>query len=467
MKIFGLEISRAKAAPFATPVYGSGSGWWNIVRESFPGAWQRNVVVESKQNILAFSAVYACVAMIADDISKLCIELVEDRGGGIWTEVERNAPHYPVLVKPNAYQTRIQFLSQWVTTKLLYGNTYILKERDRRGVVTAMHILDSRLVVPKVTASGDIYYDLSQDSLSGVTAANTFPASEVMHDRCIALFHPLVGVSPIYACGSSATQGIRIQNNSTKFFENMSRPSGQLTAPGFIEDEVANRLKREFEENFMGDRVGRLFVGGSGLKYEAMTMPAQDAQLIEQLRWTVEDVARCFKVPLSKLMPTDQKVSTFASANQEYYSQCLQAHIEAIELLLDEGLGLVDVNGRRYGTQLDLDNLLRMDPLSRMELHKIAVSSAIETPNEARANENRAPKQGGDELYMQQQNFSLPALAKRDAQDNPFAKDGPTPSLPAPTAAPPAPAADDTAKMLGLLQSKLLLLKQDLASEHA
>jgi hypothetical protein len=45
---------------------------------------------------------------------------------------------------------------------------------------------------------------------------------------------------------------------------------------------------------------------------------------------------------------------------------------------------------------------------------------------------------GGDELYLQQQNFSLSALAKRDAKPDPFAK---TPSeAPASTPSTPAPA---------------------------
>jgi phage portal protein BeeE len=52
----------------------------------------------------------------------------------------------------------------------------------------------------------------------------------------ITFWHPLVGVTPIYACGAAATQGSRIQANSAKFFENMSRPSGQLTAPGEISE---------------------------------------------------------------------------------------------------------------------------------------------------------------------------------------------------------------------------------------
>lgn len=434
------ELLSKALPPVTFPVYGAGSGssWWNIIREPFAGAWQKNIIPESRQNILAFSAVYACVAMIADDISKLCIDLIEeDPDTGIWVEVERNAPHYPVLEKPNGYQNRIQFLSQWVTSKLLHGNTYVFKQRDRRDIVTGLHVLDPRLVTPLVTQEGNVYYQLNQDYLAQVptNGGQIFSADEIIHDRGVTLFHPLVGVSPIYACGSSATQGIRIQNNSSLFFENMSRPSGVLSSPSFISDETAKSLKQQMAEGFSGSNIGKILVAGDGLKYEPMTIPASDAQLIEQLKWTVEDVARCFKVPLYKIASTDNpKFTNYSAINQDYYSQTLQNLIECIELCLDEGLGLRYVGGRTYGTQLDLDGLLRMDPLSRAELHKTAISAGYETPNEARADSNRQPIKGGDSAYLQQQYYSLEDLAKLHSQQ-------PAPAAPAALPAPTEPAA--------------------------
>ena len=438
MKILGFEIGRAKG--YAAPVYQSGglfSNIWGVIREPFAGAWQRNITAESRQNLLAFSAVYACVSLIADDIAKLRLKLMEQDADGIWSEVKRESPYLPILRKPNGFQTRIQFLSQWITSKLLHGNTYVYKGRqDLRGLVTALYVLDPRRVTPLVADDGSVWYDINQDYLNGVKESHKVPASEIIHDRCVTLFHPLVGVSPIFACGASATQGIRIQSNSETFFANRSMPGGQLTAPGRIEDVTAARLKSEFEARFSGLNAGRIFVAGDGLKYEAMSMPAVDAQLIEQLKWTVEDVARAFRVPLYKIAAgAGEKFANMAQSNQEYYAQTLQTHIEAIELLLDEGLSLVDVTGKTYGSELDLEGLLRMDPVSRAERNGKAIAAGYMKPDEARASEDRKPVDGGDQCYLQQQNFSLAALAKRDAQPDPFKTAAP--------AAPATPAAND------------------------
>lgn len=391
------------------------SSFWGLLREPFSGAWQKNVQPETTQNLLAFSAIYSCVSLISGDISKLRIKLTEELDDGIWVELERNSPFLPVLRKPNRYQTRQQFIQQWVASKYLHGNTFVLKDRDARGIVTAMYVLNPFYVQPLVASDGSVFYRISREWLAGVQQDITVPASEIIHDRCCVLWHPLVGVSPIYACGASATQGIRIQSNSESFFKNMSRPGGHLTAAETIDDRTALRLKEEFERNFSNGGLGRLLVTGGGLKYEPMAVPAQEAQLVEQLKWTVEDVARAYGVPMYKLSSATMPPSgSVTQLNQDYYSQTLQVPMEAIEALLDEGLELPS----NLGVELDLDGLLRMDPLSRAETAKTLVGAAIKTPNEIRLTENLPKMKGGDALYLQQQYYSLEALAKRD-QANP------------------------------------------------
>ena len=445
-RISSAFVALAKASVPVTNVpavaVNQAGSWWGSIRESFSGSWQANVSADPQHTLLAFSAVYSCVTLIADDISKLRMKLVQfDQG--VWQETT-NAAFSPVLRKPNSYQTRIQFLNQWVQSKLLYGNTYVLKVRDNRKIVTDLYILDPRLVKPLVADDGSVFYQCGIDRLTGMQDSITVPASEIIHDRAICFFHPLIGVGPIYACGISATQGNRIQSNSAKFFENMSRPSGHLTTEHTIDDETAERLKTVFESNFSGSNLGRLLVTGSGIKYEPMTIPAQQAQLIEQLRWTVEDVARCFHVPLHKISSNSEvKYANMAQMNQDYYSQCLQVLIEGIELLLDEGLGLTVAGGpQTLGVELDLDGLLRMDPLQIAQKNQIELDAGYLAPDEARRSVNLPPVEGGKTPYMQQQKFPIAVLSKQPAPGS--TPPAPMPAAPAPAVAapaePPAPA---------------------------
>lgn len=90
------------------------------------------------------------------------------------------------------------------------------------------------------------------------------------------------------------------------------------------------------------------------------------------------------------------------------------------------------VEGRVYGTEFDLDDLLRMDTATQVKTLSEATRGMLMKPDEARRKLGFGKVDGGDAVYAQQQDFSLAALAKRD-QSDPFAKpDAPTTPAPQP-----------------------------------
>lgn len=386
------------------------AGWWPIIRESFAGAWQSNVTVDQSR-VSTNWAVFACVTLIAADIAKMPARVMRQASNGIW----QATLFRPVLRRPNHFQTWGDFVKSWLFSLLLRGNTYVLLIRDDSRRVTAMVVLDPARVMPLVSDSGEVFYDLYADNLAGLTRQIAVPASEIMHDRINTLWHPLCGVSPLFACGLAAMQGLAMQENSTLFFQNMSQPGGVMTAPGPISDETAARLKESFTENFSGDNAGNLLVLGDGLKYEAMTISAKDSQLIDQLKFTGEMICAVYHVPPYKLgLGAPPQANNLAALNQQYFDQCLHPLVDSIEGRLDIGLELAEPFEAVW---FDTSELLRMDPAARFDAHGKAIGAAIMAPNEARRVENLAPQVGGDSLYLQEQNFSLEALARRDQRD--------------------------------------------------
>jgi HK97 family phage portal protein len=448
MRLFGFEISRKKS--HVAPVDNRG-GWFPWIREPYAGAWQNNDswTIDS---VLAYHAVYACISLISSDIGKLPVGISRIDGNGIWSP-SRGLAKAKVLKKPNRFQNHIQFKEWWMISKLVRGNVYVLKERDPMGVVVRLYVLDPCRVQVLVSTDGSVYYQLAQDALSGQEETSvTVPASEIIHDRMNCLFHPLVGVSPLFASGLAASQGLKIQNDSNKFFENGASPGGVLTAPGAIGDDTAARLKAHWDANYSGVNAGKVAVLGDGLKFEPMRMTAVDSQLIEQLKWTAQVVCSTFHVPAWKVGVGDRPANTNIEAQtKDYYSQCLQTHIESMELCLDEGLELDD----GFGTELDLDVLFRMDSQTLMNTLKEGVGAGIMAPDEARKRLNLSSVDGGKTPYLQQQNYSLSALAARDAT-NPLALPAPAP-VPEPAPAEDAPEdVDDQARMFALLIEKEL-----------
>lgn len=407
MRILGINIGRSKSTAKAmAPVSRGRRGWFSIL-ESYPGAWQHNVEVKF-DSVLSNHADFACRTLIASDIAKLRIKLVQKDSDGIWSETT-NPAYSPVLRKPNGFQNRIQFMEAWVLSKLQRGNTYVLKQRDNRGVVTKLYVLDPNLVTPLVSDVGDVFYQLNVDNLVGVAESIVVPAREIIHDRYNCFFHPLVGMSPIFAGGLAAMQGLAIQNDSTLFFQNGAQPGGVLTAPGAIEDATAARIKEYWDTNFAGENSGKVAVLGDGLKYEPMKAKAVDTQLIEQLQWSAQVICSTYHVPPYKIgigeMPTFNNIQ---SLNIEYYSQCLQVLIESVELCLDEGLEM----NEGTGTELDTDNLLRMDSVTQMEV--LDKAKSVMTLDERRKRLDLKGVTGGGTIYLQQQDHSIEAIAARD-----------------------------------------------------
>jgi len=434
MRILGLQIPfTGEKALSSLPVDRDYS--YPIVRESYPGAWQQNVSVNT-DSAASFHADFACKTLIARDIAKLRLKLVEKDDDDIWSEVT-NPAFSPVLRRPNPYQTHNQFWECWVLSKLSRGNAYVLKERDNRNVVTALHILDPTRVQPLVADDGAVFYRLSSDNLVG-TGEITVPARDIIHDRMNCLFHPLVGTPPVFASGLASMLGLNAQKASALLFQNASMPGGIVTVPGEISSDEEQRVKEQWENRFARGNVGRVAIMTGGAKYETVAMTNVEGQMIENLKWSAEVVCSVYHVPPYKVgvgaLPSYNNVQ---SLNVEYYSQALQSHIEEIEELLDHALGIGW--GVGLGTEFDTENLLRMDSVTQITAIQQAVGAGVMAPNEGRAKLDLRPVPGGANPYLQQQNYSLEALAKRDAQDDPFKPNVPPPQAPVDN----APAADE------------------------
>lgn len=403
----------------------SRGGWWPVVREAATGNWQRNITLTNDQ-AMAFPAVFSCHTLICSDVSKLRCKLVrlED---GVWLEVT-NPAYSPVLRKPNGYQTRVQFFESWMNSKLSRGNTYVLKQRDGRGVVTALYVLHPDRVQPLVSDDGQVFYRLDTDNLAAIKETQVIlPAREIIHDRFNCLFHPLVGISPLYAALLAATQGTNIQQANSNLAANGVRPSALISYPDRVPPEDAVRIKETWESQYGGAAgASKLAILGDGAKFEALTMTSDEAQLIEQLKFTAQMVCSAYHVPSFKVgMGDPPPYANVQALNVQYYSECVQKHLEDMEACLDEGLGM---DGVTIGTEFDVDNLLRMDSLGQMEV--IEKSKNVLTLDERRQRLSAPKIEGGGTVYLQQQDHSIEAIAARDAMLIGQAANPPAPAVP-------------------------------------
>lgn len=392
----------------AQPVSPRGQGWVTI-SEPFAGAWQRNKELRTEK--ACYPTLYACLNRISSDIAKLPFVTA------VWNQgVQEYSAPMAVLKKPNNYQTQGQFREAWVLSKLRTGATYVLKNRTA-GEITSLHVLDPYRVTPMVTEAGAVFYRLDYPTKNNLLPEEypderlILPASEIIHDRMHCLYNPLIGISPLCASELAAGKNLKILRSSSEFFSNGAQPGGLLTAPAGISEEDASKIKDYWDNHFADGSRGKMAVIGADMKYTAFAFKAADSQLVEQMRYSDEQICQPFGIPPFKVgigvIPAGMKVDDI---NQLYYSDALQQHIEAMETLLIEGLEITD--GRQV--KLNLEPLLRMDVGKQAEVESTLVSAMIKTPDEARHRFNLKPTGGGDTLWGQLQQYPLGQLANRN-----------------------------------------------------
>lgn len=403
MRIFGLNITRQKAMQ---PVNDWQRGW-RVVHEPYTGAWQKNDELK-RGDLTCYPTLYACLNRISTDIGKLPFLLKRKDEHGIWRPTEISA-YSPVLRKPNGHQTAQQFREAWMLSKLMDGNTFVLKQRDESNKVRALYVLDPARVEPLVSEAGRVFYRLNYPSANNLLPAEyadeqiVVPASEMIHDRINPFHHPLVGVPPLLAAAIAAGKNIRILRNSSSFFENAANPGGLVSGPAGLSEDDADKLQAFFNTNFTGEKSGNIAVVGADLKFTPFAFKAADSQLVEQMRYSDEQICQPFGIPPFKIgigsIPAGMTVDAI---NLLYMEDALHAHIIAMETLLTEGL---DVGP--YKVAMPEIELMRMDRQGKANYHGTLRDKGIEAVNESRFHFDYVPLDGGDTVYMQQQDYPL------------------------------------------------------------
>lgn len=395
--------SQVAASPVTAPNPGQYAG---IIREPFAGAWQRGLSITPAEP-LQNPAVFACISMISGDIGKLRPVLQRKRGG-IWQDAETNLP---ILETPNSVQTRNAFYAQWVSYLLTRGNAYAIIKQDSAGQPVELRLIDPVRVQTLVSAGGDVFYKVGCDDWAGIQQESVLPARSVIHHVINPLFHPLVGLSPLYAAALSGDFGEAARQTALKEYSNTARPGGIITAPGSVNTDKLRAIKDAWEGGYSGDNRGRTAVLADGMEFKSIEAASMtDAELINVLKLTTDQICGCYGVFSWMInngsMPNYNGSST---GQQFYYQRTLQRYIEEMESLLAKAFSF----GANKRVSFDTSTLLRLAPAEQMAVVAQGVGGSILSPNEARLQLNLPPVLGGDQPLAQQQYYSLASIAGR------------------------------------------------------
>lgn len=316
-----------------------------------------------------------------------------DNGG---TETITSSSLARLLRAPNPYQTPSDFLVHLIRSLLLSGNSYWIAQRNARAEVVALHWTDPRACrVREVGVSGqafrEVFYEIGDNPLiqfDSILGRQTLivPARDVLHIKLATPRHPLIGETWLAALAPELAQRAAINHSLTQAASNM-RPAGVITTELTLTPAQIDEAKALWAEKSAQMANGGVPILTRGLKFQPVTMSAEDQQIIDQLKYDDRQVAAVFGVPAILLGLTDTGTQKSAEAVMaEWLAAGLGWLINHIEVALDQfvGLNADSIGQAREYSELDTEVLLRSAFKEKIEGMARSVQSGIHAPDEAR-----------------------------------------------------------------------------------
>jgi HK97 family phage portal protein len=349
-----------------------------------------------------------------------------------------------ILKEPNDYQTISDFLLN--ATRHLYfeGNAYALCLRNARYEIEEMHLMDSRHCRAQIDENGEIFYTLGgnwilQNRLGD--AMTRAPARDVWHVKLHAdqLRNPLRGETPLSAAYLDVITAATMRGQAAQFYQNQAKPGFVLSTDLQLDKDQVTAARDRWNEQTTGANIGGTPILTAGLKPVQIPMVTyRDAQLVEQLKLSDQEIAMAFRVPPALLGIATGPIGSTEALMQAWIASGLGFCLNHIELTFDHTFKL-DGQPDDY-TEFDTKALLRSMFKDRIEALARATQGGIMSPNEARNSEDLPDVPFGDSPRVQQQVVPLEAAAAIPA--------GPSPKIPpspSPPSSPPAPGAQKDA----------------------
>ncbi len=374
--------------------------WWQEGRVPYTAG--ENAVVE------------ACCQAYAQTLAMCPLEHTRDRPDNGRDHLT-DSPVSRVLRSPNEHQTRSDLILNLVDSLEKTGNAYLwLGDRGiGEAVPRSLHLLNPRTTRAYRVEDGEVFYGISNDlwnTFTDIDMQAIAPARDIAHFKLHTPRDMLVGESPIRAAAASVATANAIQVNQANFFSNMSRPSGVLSAQMKLDAGQMKAMREAFDEQAKDINAGKIPILGGGLKWEPLTINSQDSELMTALRFTVEDIARAFRVPTPLIGGLENATLNNAETLVNFWlASGLGFAMTHVELVFEKAFQLPP------GEHLNFDEkvLMRPDFKARIEAYGESTTKGIHAPNEVRKFEGLPAAKGGDEPRVQQQVVPLSYAAEK------------------------------------------------------
>ena len=348
---------------------------------------------------------HAVVSFLSDSVAQLPLK-VYTRNGETDRIRDRDSAAAKLLWRPNADQTSYELISSLTTELLLMGIgvLWLLPDADSPSGYQLR-------IIPREWIEGtEALTNYAPDKLK-VRATNSGQYIEIPREQFVMFRmydpgNPGGYQSPIAALRQTLTEQVQADKFRTEVWASSGRFNAYVTRPKDVQpwdDEARKRFVTAFREawGYGGENAGKMPLLEDGMEIKPYQFNAKEAQYAETKQLSREDVAAAYHINPSLIWHNNTQ--TYASAKDNaraLYADCLGPLLQMLQQRINSFLlPMVGASEETY-VEFDLTEKLKGSFEERASILQSAVGGPYMTRNEARADNNLPPVEGGDELIV-------------------------------------------------------------------
>lgn len=347
----------------------------------------------------------AVVSFLADSVAQLPLKVyIRDDDNKRTRDTTSAAAR--LLYRPNADQTAYDFINAVMVEYLLMGvsTVWMLPDPESESGYQL------RLIPKEWIMDTERSTNYAPDKIK-VTAGTgggyiEIPRTEFVQFRRYSPGNPGGYNSPLSALRQTLDEQIQADKFRSKIWSSSGRFNAYITRPANVQpwtDEQRKTFLKAFREGWGkgGSNSGKMPMLEDGMEIKPYQFNAKEAQYAETKQLSREDVAAAYHVNPSLIWHTTTQ--TYASAKDNaraLYADCLGPTLQMLQQRINSFLlPMVGANPDTY-VIFDLTEKLKGSFEERASILQASVGGPWMTRNEARADNDMPPVEGGDELIV-------------------------------------------------------------------
>lgn len=355
------------------------------------------------ERAMTLSAFHRGVRLYSETVATLPLDVFKVGADGRGVLVTDPTDQYRMVLKqsPNQDQTPVEFWEGIVGCELVTGDGLARKVMIGERLVALLLMDPTRTSICRDPATFALKYVYTDPR---GTRIELTPA-DVFHLKGFG-FGGDRGLSIVQYGAQTIGSSLAADKVAAKMFKSGLTSSGFIETGQVINETDRPRLEQVLAEYQGSDNAGKLMILEAGMKYTAVSMSAQDAQLLASRGFNIEEIARWLGMP-PVLLGHNGAGSTMWGTGveqiiQAWYTLGLRALLHRIEQAIQKRV-IAPADQGRYYVKFNVEGLLRGDSAARANLYSVFVQNGIMTRAEVRELEDLEPYKGkgADKLTAQ------------------------------------------------------------------